>query len=127
MTDAFRATVEELAGEYNQQLLRVQEAYGQLDQLQSVARSKDGMVEVTVGPHGQIRSLDLDPRVYRKLSPSELTEAIMELIAEATGEVAEQTRRLMQPLMPDDLPFEQAFGENATLEAFLPRPVDPST
>ncbi|SEH02660.1 Conserved DNA-binding protein YbaB [Nonomuraea solani] len=126
MTDALRATIEELAGEYNQQVQRVKEAYGALGRLRAVARSKDGMVEVTVGQNGQLRSLKLDPRAYRKLSPSELAQAIMEQVAAATGDVAEQTRRLMQPLMPADLPFEQTFGENATLEAFLPRPVEPS-
>ncbi|MBB3729991.1 YbaB/EbfC family nucleoid-associated protein [Nonomuraea dietziae] len=125
MTHAFHATIAELAGDVNRQITQVREAYAKLGALESTVHSDDGMVGVTVGARGQVRSIELNPRVYRRLSPAELADAIMEQISRATGAVSEQSRQLMEPLMPEGLPYEEVFGENATLDAFLPPPVEP--
>ncbi|MFI7703043.1 hypothetical protein [Nonomuraea sp. NPDC049480] len=44
----------------------------------------------------------------------------------ATAAVTEQGGRLLTPLIPDGVPFEAVFGERATLDAFLPGPVEPA-
>lgn len=124
MTDVFRATVEELAGRVDQQVRRVREAYEEINAIESTATSPDGLIQVTVGPQGQVRSIDLNARVYRKLSAKELADALMRQIDRATADVTERRRRLMEPLMPEGLPYDQVFGENVTLDAFLPSPVD---
>ncbi|WP_245691453.1 YbaB/EbfC family nucleoid-associated protein [Sinosporangium album] len=124
VADAFQATVGELAGQINQQIERVRETYGALKAIASTTTSSDGMISVTVGPQGEVRGIELNPRVYRKLSASELADAIMDQINRAMATVAEQRRRLMEPLMPEELRYDQVFGENVTLDAFLPPPVD---
>jgi hypothetical protein len=45
-------------------------------------------------------------------------------IGNASMIVAEQAKDLMAPLMPDDLPYEELFGEKIGLESFLPLPVE---
>ncbi|GLX00104.1 YbaB/EbfC family nucleoid-associated protein [Microtetraspora sp. NBRC 16547] len=124
MTDAFGATIEDLAAQYNEQIRHVREMYGRRNELASEAWSPDGLVGVTVGPHGQVRAIELNPRVYRKLSPSELAQSIMEQIGRATAVVSQQAKELMEPFMPADLPYEEIFGENVNLDAFLPQPVE---
>ncbi|MEV0590889.1 YbaB/EbfC family nucleoid-associated protein [Nonomuraea cavernae] len=124
MSDEFRSAVEELAAEYNRQAVHLREAYGKLTTLSAVGKSDDGMVTVTVGPRGQVRDIVLNPRVYRKLSPSELSQSIMKQISVATSEVAERTKELMGPFVPEGLPYEDIFGDGAGLEAFLPQPVE---
>ncbi|WP_327585501.1 YbaB/EbfC family nucleoid-associated protein [Nonomuraea sp. NBC_00507] len=126
MADAFEAEIRELAGEINQQIARVREAYGELSALEHTARSADGMVSVTVGRHGQVRAIELNPRVYRTLSPSQLAEAIMQQAGKATAAVSEQSKELLKPLMPEGVPHEEVFGEHATLDAFFPSPVEPA-
>ncbi|RSN11424.1 hypothetical protein DMB42_12565 [Nonomuraea sp. WAC 01424] len=126
MADAFEAEVSALAGEINQQVARVREAFGELSALEHTARSADGMVSVTVGRHGQLRGVELNPRAYRSLSPTQLAEAIMRQANEATAAVSEQSRQLLNPLMPDGVPYEEVFGERATLDAFFPSPVEPA-
>ncbi|MER7361346.1 YbaB/EbfC family nucleoid-associated protein [Nonomuraea wenchangensis] len=123
MSEEFRLTVEELAKEYNRQATQLREAYGKLSELTATAESRDRMVSVTVGPRGQVQNIKLDPRVYRKLSPSQLARAIMEQIGAATGQVAGQTKELMAPFMPQGIPLEDVFGEGASIESFLPQPV----
>ena len=126
MTDDFQAAMEGLAEEYNRQAGQLRDMYGKLSELTATAHSKDRMVTVTVGSRGQIREIEFDPRVYRKLSPSELSESVMEQIGAATAEIAERTRELMAPFVPEGLPYEEIFGEGASLESFLPQPVEPS-
>jgi DNA-binding protein YbaB len=123
----FRGTIDELAEEYNRRLKQVQETYSKLDELEVVAQSADGMVTVKVGPGGQVRGVKLDPRVYRKLSPSELSAAIMEQFGRATAQVAARTEKLVSPLMPEGLSYEAAFGPGSGLEAFMPKPVEPES
>jgi DNA-binding protein YbaB len=81
-------------------------------------------VSVTVGPHGRVRGIELNPRVYRTLSPSQLADVIMQQVDQATAAVSEQSRRLLEPLIPDGVPYEEVFGQPATLDAFLPGPVE---
>ncbi|MDP9841441.1 YbaB/EbfC family nucleoid-associated protein [Streptosporangium lutulentum] len=125
MADVFQATVEKLAVQVNQQVQRVRETYDAVNAIESTVTSADGTISVTVGPQGQVRAIDLNARVYRKLAATELAAAIMEQINRATTDVTERRRRLMEPLMPEGLRYDQVFGENVTLDAFLPPPVDP--
>ncbi|WP_067172417.1 YbaB/EbfC family nucleoid-associated protein [Microtetraspora niveoalba] len=124
MSDEYQAMIEGLAEEYNRQAVRLRETYGRLSELSATCRSEDGMVTVTIGSRGEVRGIEFDPRVYRKLSPSELSRSIMELIAKGSAEIAEGTRELMAPLVPEGLPYEELFGEGVDLSSFLPQPVD---
>ncbi|WP_433346222.1 YbaB/EbfC family nucleoid-associated protein [Microtetraspora malaysiensis] len=126
MADAFEAEIRDLAAEINQQMTRVREAYGELSVMEHTARSADGMVSVTVGRHGQMRGLELNPRAYRTLSPSQLADAIMQEVDKATTAVSEQSKQLLQPLMPESVPYEEVFGEQVMLDAFFPKPVEPT-
>ncbi|WP_433244257.1 YbaB/EbfC family nucleoid-associated protein [Streptosporangium sp. CA-135522] len=124
MNDEFQMAMEGLADEYNRQAAQLRDTYGRLNELTATAQSDDRMVTVTVGPRGQVQGIELDPRVYRKLSPSELTRSIMEQIGVATGEVSARTQELMAPFVPDGLPYEELFGEGASFESFLPQPMN---
>ncbi|GAT67602.1 DNA-binding protein [Planomonospora sphaerica] len=122
--DEFRAAMDGLAAEYDRQAERLREVYGRLGELSATACSRDRMVTVTVGPRGRVQKIEFDPRVYRRLSPSELAQTIMEQIDAATAEVAEGTRELMAPFVPEGLPYEEVFGEGVDLASFLPRSAD---
>ncbi|MFI6920989.1 YbaB/EbfC family nucleoid-associated protein [Nonomuraea spiralis] len=124
MNDEFRLTIEGLAKEYNRQAGELRAAYGRLSELTGTGESADRLVRVTVGPRGQVQEIELDPRVYRKLAPSQLSREIMQQIGAATEQVAERTKELMAPFMPEGLPLEEVLGEGASIDAFLPRPVE---
>lgn len=76
MSDAYGAMIESLTEEYDKRDGPVREMYGRLSELTVTSHSEDGVVTVTVGPRGQVWNIELDPRVYRKLSPSELSHSI---------------------------------------------------
>ncbi|MEV0144468.1 MULTISPECIES: YbaB/EbfC family nucleoid-associated protein [unclassified Nonomuraea] len=122
MGEPFQLMLDELTAEYEQQLSRVRDAYGRLAELEATAQSGDGMVTVRVGPRGEVRAIELNPRVYRKLSPSELSHEIMTQIEQATASVTASSKELMGPLVPDDVPVEELLGEGAALALHPPRP-----
>jgi DNA-binding protein YbaB len=126
MADAFEATIEEMARDIDQEVARVRETYAEYNAIEHTSRSKDGLVTVTVGTGGRLRGIELHPRVYRSLSPSELAEAIMRQAGLASAEVAERSRTLMAPLMPDTEHLDALFGEDPGLDPFLPGPATPA-
>ncbi|MFG1698202.1 YbaB/EbfC family nucleoid-associated protein [Nonomuraea sp. NPDC049309] len=120
MADAFEATIEEMAREIDQEVARVRETYAEYNAIEHTSRSKDGLVAVTVGSGGRLLGIELNPRVYRSLSPSELAEAIKRQADLAAAEVAERGRALMAPLMPDTEHLDALFGENPGIDPFAP-------
>ncbi|MFC5826617.1 YbaB/EbfC family nucleoid-associated protein [Nonomuraea insulae] len=115
-----------MAAEVNQQIARIRETCTEFAAIEHTSRSKDGLVSVTVGAHGRLCGVELNPRVYRTLSPSELAEAIMRQAEQASAAVTEQSKELMTPLMPEGTLVDEIFGGTATLDAFLPGPVEPA-
>ncbi|MEU4575201.1 YbaB/EbfC family nucleoid-associated protein [Nonomuraea sp. ATR24] len=118
-TDEPWRLLEQLVQEVNQQTEQLGRMRERARELSATATSKDGLVTVTVGPRGEVRSIEFDPRVYRRLSPSELSAVLVEQIGRATTQVSGEMKELMAPFVPD-LPFEDLFGEGTDLDAFLP-------
>lgn len=63
------------------------------------ARSEDGLIQVSVGPPGHLRSLRLDPRAKR-LDLETLSEQIVELVNNASVMLQEEIANRVQDLMP---------------------------
>ncbi|TDD06978.1 YbaB/EbfC family DNA-binding protein [Nonomuraea deserti] len=124
MPDSFRATIDELAMEYNRRAQQVHDLHRELNELRCTSKSRDGMVGVTLGARGQVYAIELNPRVHRTLSATELAAAIMEQIAQATAQATARAEELIRPLLPDDLPNEEIFGPGMTLDSLLPQPLD---
>jgi DNA-binding protein YbaB len=107
MVGAMRARMQELLGEYDKVRANLAAMRARLREAEASARSKDGGIELTVGPQGALRSLTIDPRAYRKLSPTELAGEILRLSEAATAEVRKQLRDVMAPFLPAGVSYEQ--------------------
>ncbi|MEU4232689.1 YbaB/EbfC family nucleoid-associated protein [Nonomuraea sp. NPDC026600] len=110
----------QLVQEVDQQTEQVKEMHRKVRDLTGSAQSDDGMVTVTVGPQGELRAVDFDPRVYRELTPTELAVCVVEQAAIATQRVSAELRTLAGPMVAEDVPFEDLFGEGTSFESFLP-------
>lgn len=62
--------------------------------------SPDGLISVVVGMHGKVRTLDVDPRIYRERDPDALAAAIVAAVGEACDDFDRQAFRLAAPLLP---------------------------
>jgi len=68
--------------------------------IEETAWSRDGWVTVSVGPRGELRTLALDPRVYRDHDAEALARSIVDTTAEAARLVRRRVLDEMAPLLP---------------------------
>ncbi|MEV0597192.1 YbaB/EbfC family nucleoid-associated protein [Nonomuraea cavernae] len=127
MHEELHAQLEKMVAEYERQAAEIRTAYARLREVEATATSKDGLVTVKAGQQSRITHIELDPRITRKLSASEIAASIMEQIEAATSEVSRQTTDLLAPLAPDGVDLEGLLGADADLGALLPslRPEEP--
>ncbi|WP_117214439.1 YbaB/EbfC family nucleoid-associated protein [Allorhizocola rhizosphaerae] len=86
----------------------------ELAALEGHAESSSGLVAAVVGVRHDLRSLRIDPRVYREPDTNALAEDVVEAIREACHDVDRQAGELTGPLLPDgDDPFLRALDELA--------------
>ncbi|MFD1540922.1 YbaB/EbfC family nucleoid-associated protein [Nonomuraea guangzhouensis] len=118
MHDDLQAAIEDLVAEFGRQVHQVRETHAQLREV--TATVSDGNVTVTAGPQGRIDEITFHPRVYSRLSPSELAQAVLDQVTKANAQVAEESRGLMAPLVPEGMAAEQLFGGEFDLDGLLP-------
>jgi DNA-binding protein YbaB len=124
MRPEWQAHIEELLGEYRKKRADLQKLQETMASAEATVTAADEMVTVRVGPQGRLLGLEFNPRVYRKLSPSELAETVLAAVQEATAQVADQVRAAAEPLTPDDASYEPVAGERFDLSKFLPEHPD---
>lgn len=112
-----RARLEHLITEYDRMRGNLATLRQRLAEARGDAKSEDGAVRVTVGPQGELRALEITPRAYRHLSPSELAAEIMRLTGNATESVREQMHEVMAPFLPAGVSYADVAAGN----------VDPAT
>ncbi|WP_163508147.1 YbaB/EbfC family nucleoid-associated protein [Fodinicola acaciae] len=80
----------------------VSSAGAELADIAETAESADGLIQVTVGGRGELRSLWLDPRIYRLRDAAELAEEIRRTIASAVSAVRRRAYDLLKSGLPRD-------------------------
>ncbi|MBO2460218.1 YbaB/EbfC family nucleoid-associated protein [Actinomadura violacea] len=100
MRAEWQAHIDELLQTYQEKRKQIQDMQSRLETIEASAEAADGMVRVKVDRQGRLTSLELDPRISRKLGTEELAEAVMEASKKAQADVAEQMRAAMQGLTP---------------------------
>ena len=101
MRAEWQAHIDELLQTYQEKRRQIQDMQSKLEAIEAEAEAADGMVKVKVDRQGRLTSLELDPRVQRRLGSAELAEAIMEASRDAQAQVVEQMRAAMQGLAPE--------------------------
>jgi DNA-binding protein YbaB len=87
---------------------RARRAREELAALVVEAKSKDGLIELTVGGQGRLRALTLDPRVKR-LDVDELAERIVAMVNDAVDLLHHETAAKVSAAFPD-FPADPPFG-----------------
>jgi DNA-binding protein YbaB len=101
MREDLQAHLDELMEQYQAKRSQLQELQRQMGSAEATVTAADGMVTVTVGAQGRLTGLEFNPRVYRRLSPSELAECVLAAVQEAGGQVGDQMRAVLEPLVPN--------------------------
>lgn len=74
----------------------------ELSALTVTTTSADGHVTATVGAHGRLVALDLDPRIYRRPDSRRLAETITATVQRAADAAAGKVAALCRPFFPEE-------------------------
>jgi len=127
-TPALSGRLDEVLAQYQQARADLQAVQERVRSVTATVKSSKGLVTVTVGPQGDITELTFNTRGYRSMVPAELSTVLIETIAKARAEVAEQMRAAVTPFLPFDLSFDDMRAGKVDWTAMLPeRPFDAGT
>ncbi|MBO4207077.1 YbaB/EbfC family nucleoid-associated protein [Micromonospora echinofusca] len=90
----------EVHSQYQQLRSGLDDLQEQLAALRVTERSADGLVDVVVGPRGQVISVTLHPGVQRERDVNRLSRTITETIHRATMAATAATQRLVAGYLP---------------------------
>lgn len=97
----------------------IHQTWDQVRAIEESAWSGDGWVTVSVGVRGELRTLVIDPRVYRVADAAALARSIRDTIAEAGRLARSRAFDVMKPLLPRDADAADADLEFGPLLHYL--------
>jgi DNA-binding protein YbaB len=100
MLPEWQAHIDELLERYRQKRDQLQEVRRAVGAASATVTTEDEMITVTVDPRGRLAGLEFNPRVYRRMSPSELAAAVLAAAGEAGARLDEQVRAALAPPRP---------------------------
>jgi DNA-binding protein YbaB len=100
MLPEWQGHIDELLERYRQKRDQLRDVQRTVGAATATVTTEDEMITVTVGPHGRLVGLELNPRVYRRMSASELAAAVLAAAGEASSQVDGQVRAALAPLRP---------------------------
>lgn len=124
MRPEWQAHIDALLAEYQKKRADLKKLQETVAAAEATVTAADDMVTVRVGAQGRLLGLEFNPRVYRKLSPSELAETVLAAAQEAAAQVGDQVRAAMEPLTPENASYEPVAGGKFDLSKFLPEHPD---
>jgi DNA-binding protein YbaB len=108
-----RAEFEALSAEYERARRQVETVRERMPTMKATAESADKLVKATVGPRGNLERLEIDPRAYRRLSPTQLADAIVATAASASRRMHSELEPLLRPFLAAGAPFEKLMTGEA--------------
>jgi DNA-binding protein YbaB len=116
--------VEQLIADYQQTRSLLADVHRQLANLEVTARSEDRLVEVTVGPHGNIVNVVIAEGAYRQYAELALAREIKTLSTQAGVAAASKAVELIAPVLPEDVDPGNFLQGKADLRPEECRPVE---
>jgi DNA-binding protein YbaB len=98
MRPEWQAHIDELLERYRQKSDQLRAAQRAVGTASATVTTEDEMITVTVGSRGRLIGLEFNPRVYRRMGPSELAAAVLAAAGEASSQVDGQVRAALAPL-----------------------------
>lgn len=126
MSTDHQAQVAELLADYRRSREQLASVQRELASLTGVARSPDGLVTATVGPHGNLVELDIADAAYQRHRPDQLADLIVRTTATAAAKAAESAHRVLAPVLPADADPAALLAGSADLrpDEIAPQPAE---
>jgi DNA-binding protein YbaB len=112
--------MEELLGQYEQLKHNMSAARERMRAMSGSASSTDGSIKVGVDSNARLARLEIDPKAYRRFSPSQLAEEILRLHREATKDVTRRVGDVMAPFLPAGISYDDLVTGEADVSTWSP-------
>jgi DNA-binding protein YbaB len=120
MRPEWQAHIDGLLSQYRTMRDRLGETQRRIAEVQATAESPDGLVQVTVGPRGELVNLKLRPGIYRTPDSEGLAVLILATTREAARQAHEQLRALIEPIVPPELGDLGGMSTDFDFDKLLP-------
>lgn len=120
MVKDFEAAAEEALARYRELRRDAANVQRQMLEISGTAVSKRQSVKITVNVHGEISAIEFPTGAYKRMTPTELADAIKSTTQEAKAKALEDLDALMQPKMTTGMSFKDLIQGKADLVAGLP-------
>ena len=88
----------------------ISESQRQMLKVTGTGWSPDRSIKAVVGPRGQLMTLEIDPRVFRKPNSKALAAQIVATVRLAVEDASGQMRAIMEAHIPSDLRIRPSKG-----------------
>jgi DNA-binding protein YbaB len=122
MRTDLRAELETLIDEYRSMTQRLAQMNEEMAGRLATARSADGSVTATVGPHGELVQLSIDPVLSARLDSRVLSARVLEASALAHADLRDQLRSAVVEFLPERLRPAVAPDGQVDLARLMPDP-----
>jgi DNA-binding protein YbaB len=119
----WQAEIDEMLSQYRQMRDRLGTLQRDIAALSATARSPDGMVTATVGAHGELVGLRLDPQALRRFDETALAAQILATARVAGSAVRERAGETVRGFVPAR--FKDAVGEDGAIDVLRLISTDP--
>jgi DNA-binding protein YbaB len=101
MTHAMGEDLNRILNELRQQESTLHEMQRQVSEQTTSVSTRDHAITVTVDGRGEVIALTFNNSRYRRMSPAELGDAIVTVIADARRDAAERAVEVYAPMLPE--------------------------
>ncbi|MCO8275487.1 YbaB/EbfC family nucleoid-associated protein [Actinoplanes sp. TRM 88003] len=114
------ARVEGLFAEFERQRSSLNEAQEKMREVSETATSPRREVSVTVGQNGTLTGIQFPTSAFRRMTPGELSTALMTTYAEAKEKALTRSAEILQPLMPEGADAATLMRGATASETYMP-------
>jgi DNA-binding protein YbaB len=115
--------VASMLAEYQVMRSRLADLQAAAAQVSAAVRAPDRSVTVTVGPHGELQDLRIDPVIAAQLDPRTLSHRILGAARLATAQTREQVRVMTRAALPE--PMRDLVRSDGSIDLLGLLPADP--
>ncbi|MEW2625024.1 YbaB/EbfC family nucleoid-associated protein [Streptomyces sp. NPDC048106] len=116
----FDEEIEELRAAYQAQLAQIGELQARMREVTGTATAKAQAMKVTVGPQGELLSVEFPTGAYRGMAPKELADLIVSTVREAREKATAALAEIMAPHLPQGLDAEQLLRGTGDVKQLIP-------
>lgn len=117
---SYDSHVDDLLVAYQQQRTSMTDLQNRMREISASATSPRKEVTVTVGRGGAITDIAFPTSAYKRMTPKELSAAIMQAFAEAKEQAMDQAAQLLGPLLPKGMDAAKMVRGEASVDMYLP-------